>query len=92
MVYLFIYFYRGRYGYIDPDGVKREYNYETGILCDPNKRNQQEEEQSGFVDYEGNKAVLPNGVQIDLSAMGKKKSKRPGAVLQQQQPQQYYRN
>lgn len=76
---------RGRYGYVDPEGVKREYNYETGILCDPNKRDQtQEVDQSGFIDYEGNKAVLPNGVEIDLSNMGKKKSKRPGAILQQQ--------
>lgn len=28
----------GRYGYVDPDGEKREYSYETGIKCDPNKR------------------------------------------------------
>ncbi|CAD7093346.1 unnamed protein product [Hermetia illucens] len=83
---------RGRYGYVDPDGVKREYNYETGILCDPNKRDEQVE-QSGFVDYEGNKAILPNGVEVDLSNMGKKKSKRPGAFIPQQgPPQSIYRN
>lgn len=35
---------RGIYGYIDPDGEKREYKYETGILCDPDKRNQDEED------------------------------------------------
>jgi len=29
---------RGRYGYVDPDGMKREYTYETGIQCDPNKK------------------------------------------------------
>ncbi|XP_077286561.1 uncharacterized protein LOC143911537 isoform X2 [Arctopsyche grandis] len=70
---------RGRYGYVDPDGMKREYSYETGILCDKTK---DEPEEKGFIDYQGNKAVLPNGVVVDLAAMGKK-SKRP---------QQYGRN
>ncbi|CAK1585490.1 unnamed protein product [Parnassius mnemosyne] len=64
---------RGKYGYIDPDGVKREYHYETGIPCD--KANE-DKEQKGFIDYQENKAVLPNGITIDLAAMGKK-SKRP---------------
>ncbi|XP_068633977.1 uncharacterized protein [Battus philenor] len=64
---------RGKYGYVDPDGLKREYNYETGIPCD--KANE-EKEQKGFIDYQENKAVLPNGITIDLAAMGKK-SKRP---------------
>ncbi|XP_053694103.1 uncharacterized protein LOC128741976 [Sabethes cyaneus] len=36
---------RGRYGYVDPDGEKREYSYETGILCDPNKRDEEDEEE-----------------------------------------------
>ncbi|XP_055610033.1 translation initiation factor IF-2 [Uranotaenia lowii] len=36
---------RGRYGYVDPDGEKREYNYETGIQCDPNKRDEEDEEE-----------------------------------------------
>lgn len=26
---------RGKYGYVDPDGVKREYSYESGNPCDP---------------------------------------------------------
>ncbi|KAJ2951126.1 hypothetical protein O0L34_g5515 [Tuta absoluta] len=64
---------RGKYGYVDPDGVKREYNYETGIECDKSK---EQKDEKGFIDYEGNKAVLPNGITIDLNAMGKK-SKRP---------------
>ncbi|XP_049872552.1 uncharacterized protein LOC126371292 [Pectinophora gossypiella] len=64
---------RGKYGYVDPDGLKREYNYETGIACDKNKETQEEK---GFIDYQENKAVLPNGITIDLNAMGKK-SKRP---------------
>lgn len=64
---------RGKYGYVDPDGLKREYNYETGIPCDKTKEIQEEK---GFIDYQENKAVLPNGITIDLAAMGKK-SKRP---------------
>lgn len=64
---------RGKYGYVDPDGLKREYNYETGIACDKAK---EEQEEKGFIDYQENKAVLPNGITLDLSAMGKK-SRRP---------------
>ncbi|GAB0094989.1 uncharacterized protein DMENIID0001_103150 [Sergentomyia squamirostris] len=80
---------RGRYGYIDPDGEKREYNYETGIQCDPNKRDEESEEDDlgGYVDYQENKAVLPNGVKIDLGA--KNKSKRPGGGGS---PANFYRN
>lgn len=64
---------RGKYGYVDPDGLKREYNYETGIACDKAK---EEQEEKGYIDYQENRAVLPNGITLDLSAMGKK-SKRP---------------
>ncbi|XP_053658505.1 nematocyst expressed protein 3-like [Anopheles marshallii] len=81
---------RGRYGYVDPDGEKREYNYETGIQCDPNQRDEDDEDNLE-VDYQENKAVLPNGVRLDLNNMGKKQSKRPSGQQQSQQPQ-YYRN
>lgn len=64
---------RGRYGYVDPDGLKRDYSYETGIPCDKAKEEQAEQ---GFIDYQENKAVLPNGIVLDLANMGKK-SKRP---------------
>uniref|UniRef100_A0A182IZG2 Uncharacterized protein n=1 Tax=Anopheles atroparvus TaxID=41427 RepID=A0A182IZG2_ANOAO len=46
---------RGRYGYVDPDGEKREYNYETGIQCDPNRRDEDEDDNLE-VDYQENKA------------------------------------
>lgn len=65
---------RGKYGYIDPDGIRREYTYETGIRCDEEQR---EDEENGFVDYQENKLVLPDGKTIDLSNMGKKQSRRP---------------
>lgn len=64
----------GKYGYIDPDGIRREYTYETGIRCDEEQR---EEEEDGFVDYQENKLVLPDGKTIDLSSMGKKQARRP---------------
>lgn len=64
----------GKYGYIDPDGIRREYTYETGIKCDEQQR---EEEEDGFVDYQENKLVLPDGKTIDLSSMGKKQARRP---------------
>ena len=35
---------RGKYGYIDPDGNKREFTYVSGNPCDPNAVNQEEEE------------------------------------------------
>ncbi|XP_036145824.1 proline-rich extensin-like protein EPR1 isoform X2 [Monomorium pharaonis] len=69
----------GKYGYIDPDGLRREYTYEMGIKCDEQER---EEEEEGFVDYQENKLVLPDGKTIDLSSMGKK----------QRRPQFQYRN
>jgi hypothetical protein len=36
---------RGKYGYVDPDGQKREYEYQSGNPCDPNKKDQEEEEE-----------------------------------------------
>ncbi|XP_034116477.1 proline-, glutamic acid- and leucine-rich protein 1 [Drosophila albomicans] len=72
---------KGTYGYIDPDGNKREYNYETGIKCDPNARENEEElQENGFINYEENRAVLPNGLEIDMTQLGKKKSKRPNSI------------
>lgn len=67
--------------------MKREYTYETGNVCDPNKRDQEDEEdiedgengprEGGYVDYQENQMVLPNGQRINLSAIGKNKSRRP---------------
>nr|XP_026486442.1 E1A-binding protein p400-like [Vanessa tameamea] len=35
---------RGKYGYIDPDGNKREFTYVSGNPCDPNKPDDEEQE------------------------------------------------
>lgn len=34
---------RGKYGYVDPDGVKREFSYETGNKCDEPDPEEEEE-------------------------------------------------
>ncbi|CAG7719815.1 unnamed protein product [Allacma fusca] len=36
---------RGKYGYVDPDGNKREYEYQQGNPCDPNKKDEPEEDE-----------------------------------------------
>lgn len=37
---------RGKYGYIDPDGNKREFTYVSGNPCDPNAPKDEEQEES----------------------------------------------
>ncbi|XP_026682961.1 extensin-like isoform X2 [Diaphorina citri] len=37
---------RGKYGYIDPDGNKREFTYVSGNPCDPNAEKQEQEEEA----------------------------------------------
>lgn len=72
----------GRYGYVDPDGMKREYTYETGIACDPNKKNSEEDEiADGYIDYQNQEMVLPNGDRIDLSHIGKNKGRKPAGTV-----------
>lgn len=65
----------GKYGYIDPDGARREYTYNTGIPCDK-AQDAQSEGSEGYIDYAENKYVLPSGEKIDLNHMGKS-SRRP---------------
>lgn len=37
---------RGKYGYIDPDGNKREFTYVSGNPCDPNAPKEEEQEEA----------------------------------------------
>lgn len=76
---------------INLDGVKREYNYETGNVCDPKtKRNQDEQDEyddqdgrpnlqdnGAYVDYQENQMVLGNGQRVNLNNIGKGKIRRP---------------
>ena len=68
---------RGKYGYYDPDGVKREYTYQTGIPCVKEQENEEAESNHGYIDYTNNKYVLPNGDEIDLEAMVKNRARKP---------------
>lgn len=73
--------FRGRYGYIDPDGMKREYTYETGILCDPNKKDLDEDDDElpggSYIDYQENAMVFPNGERVSLNAFNNNKARKP---------------
>jgi len=52
---------RGKYGYVDPDGNKREFTYVSGNPCDPNSVSQEEDESAkGMTDRkEGHKELFP---------------------------------
>ncbi|XP_075226813.1 uncharacterized protein LOC142327547 [Lycorma delicatula] len=77
---------RGKYGYVDPDGVRREYTYSSGIPCDKtkdDKDNQGAATNDGYIDYQNNRYVLPNGDEVDLDKMVKNRARKPAP---------YYRN
>ncbi|XP_069695097.1 translation initiation factor IF-2 [Periplaneta americana] len=70
---------RGKYGYTDPDGLRREYTYSSGIPCDKEEEERKKQSNEGFVDYGNNKYVLPNGDSIDLDSVIKNKARKPVA-------------
>ncbi|KAG6451954.1 hypothetical protein O3G_MSEX007395 [Manduca sexta] len=51
---------RGKYGYIDPDGNKREFTYVSGNPCDPNKPNEEEEPEAPAPDSAERDDGVPN--------------------------------
>lgn len=51
---------RGKYGYIDPDGNKREFTYVSGNPCDPNNPEGSEEEEEKSESEEANENVPQN--------------------------------
>lgn len=66
----------GKYGYVDPDGVRREFTYESGIPCDKREPDRQETNE-GYIDYSNNRYVFPNGEAVDLENMVKNKARKP---------------
>ncbi|KAG5866404.1 hypothetical protein JTB14_004560 [Gonioctena quinquepunctata] len=51
---------RGKYGYVDPDGNKREFTYVSGNPCDPNApKDQEEPEESNETENENVPANYP---------------------------------
>lgn len=84
---------RGKYGYVDPEGVKREYSYQTGILCDKNRKvasssdadtqpsavqeAQASDSSYGYIDYTKNQYVMANGQTINLNGMARNRARKP---------------
>ncbi|KAJ9578175.1 hypothetical protein L9F63_005564, partial [Diploptera punctata] len=52
---------RGKYGYVDPDGNKREFTYVSGNPCDPNSVNHEEEDQSKGIPDDSGEENIPKG-------------------------------
>ncbi len=53
---------RGKYGYIDPDGNKREFTYVSGNPCDPNAISQEEEDDDELKDKSNNDENVPTNI------------------------------
>ncbi|CAG4999209.1 unnamed protein product [Parnassius apollo] len=51
---------RGKYGYVDPDGNKREFTYVSGNPCDPNNPNEEEEPESAAPESAERDDGVPN--------------------------------
>lgn len=51
---------RGKYGYVDPDGNKREFTYVSGNPCDPNAPKDEEEEEKEESEESGEENVPQN--------------------------------
>lgn len=77
---------RGKYGYVDPEGNKREYEYQTGNPCDPNKKDQEEQEEEEDIPDGPSRPQQLAGV---LNARPRPVQRRPvgGGQHQQQQYQ-----
>ncbi|XP_026813847.1 SWI/SNF chromatin-remodeling complex subunit SNF5-like [Rhopalosiphum maidis] len=72
---------RGKYGYVDPDGNKREFTYVQGNPCDPNAAAaEDEEEQPGKPGEEEN---VPANIPVN-AGRPKPKNNRPTTTLFQQ--------
>lgn len=52
---------RGKYGYIDPDGNKREFTYVSGNPCDPNSVSQEEDESAKGLSDDSGEENVPKG-------------------------------
>lgn len=73
---------RGKYGYVDPDGNKREFSYVQGNPCDPNAVEDEEQDQPLKPGEEEN---VPNRPNVPLNApKPKPKKNRPTTTLFQQ--------
>ncbi|XP_014252162.1 putative uncharacterized protein DDB_G0294196 [Cimex lectularius] len=67
----------GKYGYIDPDGVRREYSYSSGIPCEKRDSETEASNNEGYIDYTNNMYVFPNGDKINLDNMVRNRARKP---------------
>jgi Insect cuticle protein len=70
---------KGKYGYVDPDGTKREYEYQQGNPCDPNKKDQPEDEE------EDDPSAAQKLGGILTARPGQQQQRRPVQQIYQQQ-------
>ncbi|KAK9505271.1 hypothetical protein O3M35_009362 [Rhynocoris fuscipes] len=76
---------RGKYGYIDPDGNKREFTYVSGNPCDPNAVQEEEEERQEIDSGEENiPANIPRRPILSKAKSVTPKPSRPAQTLFQQ--------
>ncbi|KAL6957671.1 hypothetical protein U1Q18_052135, partial [Sarracenia purpurea var. burkii] len=74
---------RGKYGYVDPDGNKREFTYVSGNPCDPNSISQEEEDE--LKDKSNEDENIPANIREDrISHRGPRPLIRPGAKEDEQ--------
>ena len=71
---------RGKYGYVDPTGIRREYTYVTGNVCDPNQTTTHpedvENQAGGYYDYERDVYITPDGQEVQLALKRKRGGQR----------------
>jgi len=79
---------RGKYGYVDPDGQKREYEYQSGNPCDPNKKDQEEAEEEAEREGPGPQQQI-QGVINARPRPVVQQQRRPAPQQQQQYQPQY---
>ncbi|CAI6369190.1 unnamed protein product [Macrosiphum euphorbiae] len=72
---------RGKYGYVDPDGNKREFTYVQGNPCDPNAVNSEEDDDQPGKPSE--KENIPANIPVN-AGRPKPKKNRPTTTLFQQ--------
>ncbi|CAH1398976.1 unnamed protein product [Nezara viridula] len=75
---------RGKYGYIDPDGNKREFTYVSGNPCDPNAVQDEEEQPEVESGEENIPKGLPNIPKRPIKPLRPIKQGNPTTLFQQQ--------
>lgn len=75
---------RGKYGYVDPEGNKREYEYQTGNPCDPNRKEKEQQDADDEEEYYAEGPSRQQELAGIINARPRPAPRRPVA----QQPQQ----